>query len=247
MFLRSSACSAKVGWVDLAAKVFPVLGRVPGITTASSQVVEPMRVRRRALAALRELLASAAARRQLVLHVDDAQWGDADSAALLLELLRPPTVFRLMLIASYRQEEESSAFLRELRARVPERVQVRELQVGPLAPDDAERLALELLGSDERSRLAAQALLSSLLHAAIANARGDAGAAIASLEASIETARRAEMAMHGAAATRQLGRLLGGDEGAHCLAEAEAAMNTEDIRAPDRWAAMLVPGRWDRA
>jgi hypothetical protein len=87
-------------------------------------------------------------------------------------------------------------------------------------------------------------LLGSLLRAAIANARDDADAAVAALEASIETARRAEMSMHGAAATWQLGRLLGGDEGARHLAEAEAAMKAEDIRTPDRWAAMLVPGRW---
>jgi len=85
-------------------------------------------------------------------------------------------------------------------------------------------------------------LLSSLLHAAIANARGDAEAAVAALRASIETARRAEMSMHGAAATWQLGLLLGGDEGARHVAQAEAAMNAEDIRAPERWSAMLIPG-----
>lgn len=145
--------------IGLVAKVFPVLARVPGVTDAPSHVsLEPLRLRRRAFAAFRELLASVAARRQLILYVDDAQWGDADSAALLLELLRPPTAFRLMLIASYRQNEAQSVLLQELRARLPETVHVREVEVGPLPLEDAERLAYDLLSAARRSRAVAQAV-----------------------------------------------------------------------------------------
>ena len=138
--------------VGFAANVFPVLGRVRGISPASAAAaLEPMRTRRRAFAALRELIASAAANRRIVLYIDDAQWGDVDSAALLLELLRPPAL-RLLLIVSYRENEAArSDFLREIRTRMPERVSVRELDVGPLSLSDAERLASSLLGSDERS------------------------------------------------------------------------------------------------
>jgi hypothetical protein len=146
--------------VGVVAKVFPVLGSVPGIKAPSKEVVlEPMRVRRRAFVALRELIASAAAHRRLILYVDDAQWGDADSAALLLELLRPPTTLRLLLLVSYRENEaDGSDFLRELRPRLPERVQVRELDVGPLSLDDAEQLAFALLGAEEQSRSVAQSV-----------------------------------------------------------------------------------------
>jgi hypothetical protein len=105
---------------------------------------------------------------------------------------------------------------------------------------EATRLARRL----GREKLEWTSLLSSLLYAAIANARGDAHAAVASLRTAIETAKRAEMSMHGAAAMRQLGVLLGGDEGARCIAEADGAMEAEDIRAPERWATMLVPGCW---
>ncbi len=144
--------------IGVVAKVFPVLGRVPGIPATSKEVVlEPMRVRRRAFVALRELTVSAAARRRLILYIDDAQWGDADSAALLLELLRPP--LRVLLIVSYRDNEAANSdFLRAMRARMPKQVAVRELDVGPLWPDDAERLAFALLGAAERSRLVARSV-----------------------------------------------------------------------------------------
>lgn len=88
-------------------------------------------------------------------------------------------------------------------------------------------------------------LLSSMLCASVASARGDEAAAIDALRTSIELARRAEMAMHGAAAVWQLGALLGGEPGSVHAASAQAAMQAEDIRAPARWANMLLPGRWE--
>jgi len=103
---------------------------------------------------------------------------------------------------------------------------------------EATRLARRL----GREHMAWTSVLSSLLHAAVARARGDLDAAIASLNAATEAAEVAEMPMHGAAAARELGVLLGGDEGSRRIADADAAMEAEDIRAPERWTTMLVPG-----
>jgi hypothetical protein len=135
------------------ARLFPVLRRVPAIgTLAEEPLTDPQRVRRRAFLALRELLSSLARRRPLVLFVDDAQWGDTDSAALLLELVRPPHAPPLLLAMTYREEEaQASPFLCELSAHWDESTDVRDVPVGPLEHADAHQLALTLLGSGGES------------------------------------------------------------------------------------------------
>ena len=52
------------------------------------------------------------------------------------------------------------------------------------------------------------------------------------------------MALHAASARRQLGVLLGGDAGAAAVAQAEEAMKALGVRVPERYAQMLLPGRW---
>jgi|CZKU01.1.fsa_nt_gi serine/threonine protein kinase len=136
---------------DLAAlaRIFPVLRRVKSIgdVAAEEAATDPRRVRLRAFGALRELLRSVARRMPLVLYVDDAHWGDADSAALLLELVRPPDAPPLLIVMTYRDNEaKASPFLVEMSARWPKNADVRDVSVGPLSQGEARRLARTLLG-----------------------------------------------------------------------------------------------------
>ena len=66
----------------------------------------------------------------------------------------------------------------------------------------------------------------------------------AALSRAIHTAETVEMALHAAAARRQLGMLLGGEPGGAMAAQADEAMKTLGVRVPERYAQMLLPGRW---
>ena len=134
------------------ARLFPVLQQVEIIATANRRVLnipDSQELRYRAFAALRELLARLADRKPLVIFLDDLQWGDVDSGALLNEILRPPDPPNLLLIASYRSEEaEVNPLLRALlskQSNAGSRSNVCELEIGELAASEAHELALALL------------------------------------------------------------------------------------------------------
>jgi hypothetical protein len=143
------------------ARLFPVLRRVPEIADVREPPVgDPHRVRRRAFAALRALLDSLAKQHPVVVYVDDVHWGDADSAALLLDLVHPPHAPPLLLVMTYREDQaEGSPLLTDARSLWPRGAEAREVTVGPLDAVDAAHLAQALLGStDDSSRAAADAV-----------------------------------------------------------------------------------------
>ncbi len=86
--------------------------------------------------------------------------------------------------------------------------------------------------------------LAAMLAASIATESGDAAGAQTALRRAIETAEAVEMALHAAAARRQLGVLLGADAGAAMVGQADDAMRALGVRVPERYTRMLLPGRW---
>jgi serine/threonine protein kinase len=142
------------------ARVFPVLRRVPRIgDLPQTEVTDPNLVRRRAFSALREILGTLSRQQPIVVFIDDVQWGDIDSAALLLDLVRPPGAPQVLFAMTQRHEgAQPSAFLDEMRDRWPDEAEVRDIAIGPLEPEDAEQMALALLDrSDEASQSVARA------------------------------------------------------------------------------------------
>jgi len=150
---------------DIAAlgRVFPVLRRIK-LGPAGWKIadgLDPIEIRRRCLQAARELLTRMAARRPLVL--DDMQWGDADSARLLTELLGPPAAPPVMMIACWRSEEEStSECVRLLKSSLPA-VNLVRVELAKLTPLESESLAATLLAE---SAIAGEVLVGAIARAA---------------------------------------------------------------------------------
>lgn len=140
--------------VHIVTRLFPVLLRVEAIAESSRvfDQPDPAEMRRRAVVALRELLAKIAADFPLVLHIDDWHWADADSIALGAELLRGEGAPPLLLINAFRSEEVSlKPFLKNaLAGAAAARRHVLELE--PLSPAESARLIESLLSGARGAR-----------------------------------------------------------------------------------------------
>jgi hypothetical protein len=132
-------------------RLFPALRQVEAISDVPQRtfdISDDGERRRRAFAALKELLSRLVDTGPLVVFIDDLQWGDVDSARLLAEVLGPPDPPALLLVGTYRTEEERwSPALSELLR--PEVKDVRRLEVNGLTESEAHDLARALLGGAE--------------------------------------------------------------------------------------------------
>jgi hypothetical protein len=133
------------------ARAFPVVRRVAAVAWAprgTGNAADRQEARRRALAALRELLARIGDRRPLVLAIDDLQWGDLDSTALLADLLAPPDPPALLLVGCYRREDaDTSPPVAEFR-KLANVARWHEVAVDPLSPQELHELVRELMGAE---------------------------------------------------------------------------------------------------
>jgi hypothetical protein len=137
-------------------RLFPVLARVPALADAAlgagrgeaeSPAGVSLQLRARSIAALRALLRHIGRSGPVVLCIDDAHWGDEDSAALLSELTAPPDPPGLLIVLAYRREWEGRApllIVRPAGAGAP--VPIHAVAVDAL--DDAEARALVAISLD---------------------------------------------------------------------------------------------------
>ncbi len=135
-------------------RLFPVMKRIKrfGELAVSSQApADPSELRLRGFAALRALFAKLARIRPLVLVVDDAHWGDADSAAFLGELIHRGDP--AMLVVLIHRPEDYLGHLAKLKS--PQggarRGDVRQLEVNALEDVDAITLVSQLATDSRRA------------------------------------------------------------------------------------------------
>lgn len=127
----------------LLSQVFPVLRAVEALAdTPTVDIADPQELRSRLFGAVRELFARLTDRVPVALMIDDLQWADADSLALLSNLAAPPDAPPLLLIGTWRPIKDDAA-LRHRLEQMPFAWQ--RLPLGPLARNAARELARLLL------------------------------------------------------------------------------------------------------
>lgn len=142
--------------LDELARIFPVLRQVPvpyRATQAAPRIVDPHELRTRAFTSLRKLLTKLAQRRPLIIALDDLQWSDADSDALLSEIVHPPNAPPFLLLASFRAESVHPTALSEtLESKTASPPVLHTLHLKEFSQEESKKLAATLLGHTGRDR-----------------------------------------------------------------------------------------------
>ncbi|MCO6454258.1 MAG: protein kinase [Pirellulaceae bacterium] len=144
---------------------FPVLETIPAVQYAQglpeSARQDAHEMRRQGLAALCETLGRLSDRETMIIHVDDLQWGDAETAAVFEELARRSNRVRCLLLGAFRSGEEAreSACVQAIRKLVGSDYALQvSVDLGALNAVEAEQLAARLI-SDQSPGAAADARL----------------------------------------------------------------------------------------
>jgi tRNA A-37 threonylcarbamoyl transferase component Bud32 len=128
-------------YVGALEQVFPVLAEIWPTDELERAHHDPHEARSLGWAALRELLSLLGRRHVLVIAIDDFQWADRDSAAILRALTRGPDGPTMLLLITARDELVDG----ELLAWLDDDDPALRLDVGPLPESAARELAMVLL------------------------------------------------------------------------------------------------------
>ncbi|HEX3132345.1 MAG TPA: AAA family ATPase [Planctomycetota bacterium] len=132
------------------ARLFPALRMIPRIelkfeADAGTQL-DPHEQRRRGFQALRALFHRLSDGRQVVITLDDIQWGDEDSLAALTEVLAPPGAPPVLVLACGRTEDGGGQVLdRMAKVFSAAGIALAPLEIGPLSASETAELAGSLL------------------------------------------------------------------------------------------------------
>lgn len=160
------------------ASLFPVLTRVKVIADRPKPKIadlDQQQVRKRAFSAMRILLRRLCERVQVVLFIDDLQWGDSDSAEAIVDVLTGEEPPPLLFLGSFRSDERNSSpfFVTWDRLLNTHQDSTRanatlqsqslcsiDIEVGSLTLTHCEQLVANRLGEDSsETRILAQQLL----------------------------------------------------------------------------------------
>ena len=136
-------------------RLFPVMKRVrrlAEVATTGAAPADPAELRRRGFQALRHVLARLSRIRPVVIFVDDAHWGDADSASFLAELIQHGEPSTLVLLAH--RPEDYLGIVKKLKTApnsVARHGDVRELDVPALSDVEAGTLVAQLSNNAGRT------------------------------------------------------------------------------------------------
>ena len=113
----------------------------------------------------------------------------------------------------------------------------------PISNDrDELTLAENLARKIEKERMSWAKPFATLIHATVAKRRNQSEHAATLLAEAIQGFENAGMNLYAAAARRRLGETLGGDRGRQLIAQSDAWMTAQRIKAPELMTRMLVPG-----
>jgi hypothetical protein len=138
--------------VSALARLFPVLWQVPAIDDLRARMTpvrNPREVRRRGFAALKALLRRIGEHRPLLIIIDDLQWADADSWAILREVLAADDAPHMLLLATGRPGAEIEMSTLD--------TEVHHIELSGLSREELEML-VDTLGDNDGAGWKADAL-----------------------------------------------------------------------------------------